>query len=398
MQTARTFIAENKVTAARQKLAEAGAHLGNDRAALSHLAAEVDDAKAHLDRFQRFQELIDRAHQAETAPASEAGLAETGSQSVQSVLRRKTLWSRRPAETVPLLLEALQQYQVLERDDWCVTLEGGLLGKHQVEQIRRLAYEELLWLAADILQRQHDHRTGAILTPQSAARAALVLFRKAESSHPPTKALYRLRARSHQMVGDSLAMQADQQLAQKTQPSMAVDHYLSARAAHDAKQLDKAVKAFKAALRLEPTHYPSMMGMGCSLCGLGQRQEDYDTAVAAFTGCILSRPDDANAYSCRAEAYMLLGNYAEAVADYSRAIELDTMEANALILNNRGEAFRKLGELDRAFADYSDAIKLDPKFAYPWNNRVTCRASDTLLAFSFSPSRTTTVFSSTVST
>src|SRR5262249_55608364 len=70
--TARSLLVENKVVAARQKLVEAQTQLGNDRSALAELAGEVEVGAAQLDRFQRFHDLIDRAHEAETAPVLEA--------------------------------------------------------------------------------------------------------------------------------------------------------------------------------------------------------------------------------------------------------------------------------------------------------------------------------------
>src|SRR5262245_59331288 len=75
---ARTLIAENKLIAAREKLAAARAQLaqlGNNSSALASLAAEIEAAEAELDRFQQFLDLIDRAHQAETAPVLESMLA-----------------------------------------------------------------------------------------------------------------------------------------------------------------------------------------------------------------------------------------------------------------------------------------------------------------------------------
>src|SRR5262249_10485140 len=160
--------------AAREKLAQARAQLGNDGAALGDLAAEVAASAAELDRFQQFLELIDRAHQAETAPLLEPTLTADGSPGGAGTLTPATTAGRRRAVAVPLLLEALQRYGVLERDDWNSTLEGGFLGRQQVEHIRRLAYEELLWLADDIVSRQQEHRSGRPLSPEGAARQALV--------------------------------------------------------------------------------------------------------------------------------------------------------------------------------------------------------------------------------
>ena len=62
---ARALVAENNLTSARQKLAEARAQLGRDRSTLHDLAAEVDAGAAELDRFEQFKHLIDQAYQAE---------------------------------------------------------------------------------------------------------------------------------------------------------------------------------------------------------------------------------------------------------------------------------------------------------------------------------------------
>ena len=50
--------------------------------------------------------------------------------------------------------------------------------------------------------------------------------------------------------------------------------------------------------------------------------------------------------------------YDEALADYSRAIELDPEEA--WVIASRGETYRAMGRYDQALADYDRAIELDP--------------------------------------
>src|SRR5262249_7576188 len=151
------------------------------------------------------------------------------------------------------------RYAVLDRDDWPITLEGGLLGSDHVKQIRRLAYEELLWLANDVSKRQQDHRSGGNLSPQAAARRALSYLEKAERAHRPTRAFYVQRAVLHKILGEEAAFESDWQRAAKTPPTLALDHYLRGEAAFDAKQLQKAVADFQEALFLEPTHYWSLL-------------------------------------------------------------------------------------------------------------------------------------------
>jgi tetratricopeptide (TPR) repeat protein len=366
--TARALIAENRLGSARQKLAEARAQLGDDRSLLDSLGAEIDGSETEFDRFQQFLELIDRAHQAETAPILEVtsvGNASHDRARTQPAATR--WWDRRPAAAVPFLLEALKRYAILERDDWNTILEVGLLGRDQVEHVRRTAYEELLWLADDVLRRQEEHRSEQKLPAEEAAHQALVYLGKAERAHRPTQALYALRARCRKAQGEDAAALADRQLADKTRPTIALDHYLRGQAAYDAKQLAEAVQAFEAALRLEPTHYWSMMHLGYCSCDLGQRQEDFTTAVVAFTGCILKRPDHAHAHYCRANAYSKLRRYEVAVADYSKAIELDPDFTSTW--KNRALAYGNLNQPAKAVADLDRVIALKPDHVDAWINR-----------------------------
>jgi tetratricopeptide (TPR) repeat protein/serine/threonine protein kinase len=364
---ARTLIAGNKLAPAREKLAEARGQLGNDRAVLGNLAAEIETGEAELDRFQQFLDLIERAREAETAPLLEPVLAPDdppGSAGTQPAVRP---WERRRATAATFLLQALARYEILQRDDWNTTLKGGLLGRDRVEQIRRLAYEELLWLADDVVRRQQEHRLGKKLTPEAAARQALVYLGKAESAHRPARALYALRAHCRKAIGEEKAARADRQLADKTPPTAAQDHYLRGQAAYHANQLAQGTQAFEAALRLEPTHYWSLLWLGYGLCELGKGPEDFAGAARVFTGCILKRPEHAHAYYCRGNAYLKLLSQEEAVADFSRSLELDPNSAQPWI--NRGVAYRNLGKLKKAVADFSRAIQLDRNHAFAWNNR-----------------------------
>jgi tetratricopeptide (TPR) repeat protein len=366
LNAARTLLADNKVAAARQKLAEARAQLGNDRTALAELAAEVEASEAELDGWQQFLDLIDRAHAAEMAPAPQAALAADDSRGGAGTL--SPLWEGlRPSAAVPFLLQALARYDILERDDWTATLEGSRLGREQVEHLRRTAYEELLWLANDVANRRQEHWSGGRLSREAAARQALRYLEKAASAHRPTLALYALRARCRQALGEEAAAQADRQRADQTAPTLALDHYLQGLAAYDSGQLAEGVQAFEAALRLEPTHYWSLMRLGFCLSDLGKGPEDFTGAARVFTGCILKRPDHTVAYFGRGYAYSRLGQYDKAVADYSQAIALDPKYAPPW--HNRGADYIRLGQYDKAVADYSQAIALEPKVGFAWYNR-----------------------------
>jgi tetratricopeptide (TPR) repeat protein len=93
----------------------------------------------------------------------------------------------------------------------------------------------------------------------------------------------------------------------------------------------------------------------------------YDKALADCSRAVELDPKLSDAWSGRGIAYIELGQPEKAIADLSRAIELDPTFAE--FWSNRGYACNRLGQYDRAVADCSRAIELDPKFAKAWLNR-----------------------------
>jgi tetratricopeptide (TPR) repeat protein/serine/threonine protein kinase len=401
LDSARALIAENNWPSAHGKLVLARSQLGNDRSKLPELHAEIEAGRVELDRYQRFLYLVDQSNEETTAPRVDPTLAadvspgKAGSRSVAAPAgRRGNAW-------VFFLRRALQCYAVLKDDNWLNTLRVRFLGPAQVENIRIVVYEAMLLLAEDILLRKRGHGTERTVSPQAAAQQALIYLAKAEQAHRPTKAFYVLRGDCHQALDEKVAAQADANLAQGTRATIALDLYRKGQEALAAKQLPEAVRAFEAALRLQPSSYWSLMKLGHCLCDLGRGPEDFEGAIRVFTGCILKRPDHAHAYSCRAIACCKLRRNQEAVADCSQAIELDPRNGTAwgvrgmaynrqrqyreaiadlttaIRLNptgmadwfNRGIAHNALGQAKRAVADFSRAIELAPAFAPAWRNR-----------------------------
>jgi tetratricopeptide (TPR) repeat protein len=97
--------------------------------------------------------------------------------------------------------------------------------------------------------------------------------------------------------------------------------------------------------------------------GLGQ----LDKALADCSKAIDLDPKLAIAWCSRGAVYLGLGQLDKALADCSKAIELGPRLAGAW--SYRGVVHAKLGQLDKAIADFSKAIQLDPKMAWAWTYR-----------------------------
>jgi tetratricopeptide (TPR) repeat protein len=76
----------------------------------------------------------------------------------------------------------------------------------------------------------------------------------------------------------------------------------------------------------------------------------------------------AAAYYERGNQQFELGDYAAAIADYSRAVELDPTHARAF--NNRGLAHSMQENSTAALDDFTTAIRLDPAYARAHKNRL----------------------------
>jgi tetratricopeptide (TPR) repeat protein len=75
----------------------------------------------------------------------------------------------------------------------------------------------------------------------------------------------------------------------------------------------------------------------------------------------------ANLFKERAAEYSRLGNYEQAIADYSVSLGLQPEDANAL--HFRGQAYDRLGQFELALKDYQQALVLNPQLSDMFINR-----------------------------
>jgi tetratricopeptide (TPR) repeat protein len=91
---------------------------------------------------------------------------------------------------------------------------------------------------------------------------------------------------------------------------------------------------------------------------------DYAQAIKDFSKAIELNPRDTYAYYKRGFSYLRIDDYAQAIKDFSNAIEINPSLAEAYY--GRGVAFESLGYKDKAIADYRSAF-----IFFGWDTRAT---------------------------
>jgi len=90
-----------------------------------------------------------------------------------------------------------------------------------------------------------------------------------------------------------------------------------------------------------------------------EAKEQFDKAIADFSKAIEINPNSEKAYDSRGNMYLLKGQADQAIADYSKVIALNPKNSEAYI--NRARGFQSERQFDQAIADYSKIVELNPK-------------------------------------
>jgi tetratricopeptide (TPR) repeat protein len=92
-----------------------------------------------------------------------------------------------------------------------------------------------------------------------------------------------------------------------------------------------------------------------------------DMVIRLYTEAIELNEGYAEAYDNRGEAYLVKGDFSQALRDLHKAVELKPELANAY--NGLGNIYHLERDFDRAILYYSKAIELSWGFAVAWTNR-----------------------------
>jgi tetratricopeptide (TPR) repeat protein len=132
----------------------------------------------------------------------------------------------------------------------------------------------------------------------------------------------------------------------------------------------KAINDFNRAISINANFEEAWQGLGETY----HREKKYDEAIENLTKSITLNGQNAKAYNARGVVYHdraaarnRESDFDLAIADYTKAIELDKNYAGAY--KNRAFAYRKKNDLESAIADYTKAIEIYPEFQDAYNGR-----------------------------
>ncbi|MBM3253265.1 MAG: tetratricopeptide repeat protein [Candidatus Omnitrophica bacterium] len=94
--------------------------------------------------------------------------------------------------------------------------------------------------------------------------------------------------------------------------------------------------------------------------------------LTLWSDTVEKSPNKARPYNGRGTAYSKKGQYEKAIADFTKALEINPKYIS--VYNNRGDAFSKKEEYEKAIADFTEALKVDPEHASTYYNRGTIYA------------------------
>ncbi len=128
-------------------------------------------------------------------------------------------------------------------------------------------------------------------------------------------------------------------------------------------ETQKALVDVAQALLIDPGNIEAQSLLGAALLAIG----DYEAVVEKLTHVMESGFDDASIFQKRGTAFVQLGKIPEALADYNRAIQLDS--AKAVLFIERSRILLVMNESNQAFLDLTSAIKLAPNDPEPYYDR-----------------------------
>lgn len=102
-------------------------------------------------------------------------------------------------------------------------------------------------------------------------------------------------------------------------------------------------------------------------CAIHVVRQEYRQAIEDCDEALNQDPKDADAYSNRGSAYLMIAEIERAIADIEVALRLNP--SDAALHYNRALLHIKRGEYAKAVSEYTETIRLSPQHAFAYNNR-----------------------------
>jgi len=184
---------------------------------------------------------------------------------------------------------------------------------------------------------------------------------------PPFPEPYYNRADTLAARGEFEAALADFEYVLELDPEYLDAHLNRAGILTDLGRIDAANEALAAGLALAPEN-PHLL---CLKARLAMECGNLETAGEALAAAVAAAPDLPQAWALYGSLSFEIGDLPAAVAHLSRAVDLDP---DVAVLFNRGSVYQAQGEWANALADFDRVVQLAPDEADGWLCRAQCRA------------------------
>lgn len=121
---------------------------------------------------------------------------------------------------------------------------------------------------------------------------------------------------------------------------------------------NEAVFSFDRAIQLRRDFSEAYLLRGKALAANADGQGEFDRAIGDFTTVVRLRPRDPDPLIERCSVYLSLARMTDVISDCTAALAIDPARERAYTL--RGTAFRKSGSFREALADFTRAVELAP--------------------------------------
>jgi len=348
----------------------------------------------------------DAAHTRRVNELESVQLADSFGDDYRTAFRRLALVSSDPAlqdEAMAAAQRAFDRYGVLNSERWWESSQFLRLVPNRQIEVR--AHMSTLLLAV-----AHAKGIEVAHTKEGDERAALIgdaleLNVLAEKSHPEAAgchAIWSQRAALARQLQDEAQAKECEGRARAIPLRTSQDYWMEGRAAYGAGRIQEAIKYLSHAARLDPQAYwPRFyLGLCCQAMAL---EED---AVRAYSVCAVLEPTFFASYFNRGLSQLRLRNFAEAEADFDRALEHKSEWAQAHLqralarerqkkyadaiddLNRalslgysptqvyvvRSRVYAKLGDAGASERDRAEGLRLEPRDEKDWSVRGHARA------------------------